>query len=236
MNPCQCLRTNVWYLLEFLTVVYNINMNTSASFRFYVGIDEVGRGPIAGPVTLGAVLVPVDIVERFRLIKESKQLSAKQRELWVEKILLAESFGVYARTHSVSASMIDRIGINRAIAYALKCALKKIPVGGSDCRVLLDGGLHAPKSYENQETIIHGDQKEVVIAMASVVAKVTRDRYMTSIGVRRYPKFGFSQHKGYGTRAHYDAIRQFGITPLHRKSFMTRIQYDASANLKNAIE
>ena len=185
--------------------------------KFQIGIDEVGRGPLAGPVAVGVAMATQLTLRRWRAIKESKQLTRAQREAWYAKIIAPKS-GVTFAVSFVSASSIDKEGINHSIKKALMRALKKLDANPSQVRVLLDGGLRAPPKYKDQTTIIRGDAKEIIIAIASVVAKVTRDRYMHKQN-KRYPAYGFDQHVGYGTKAHICAIRLYGLTPLHRKSF-----------------
>ena len=189
-----------------------------------VGIDEVGRGPIAGPVTLCAVAlhkkIPTKISKTF---KDSKKLSAKQREGWFDLINALSEEGVLSyRVASVSAQVIDSKGISFAIRQAIRRTLKGIHAEPSTHRVKLDGGLRAPEEFVYQETIIKGDEKEVAIALASIVAKVTRDRYMIK-QAKQYSVYGFEQHKGYGTRAHYQVLRKHGICSLHRVSFLKNI-------------
>ena len=193
--------------------------------RYIIGVDEVGRGPLAGPVCVGAMLLTPRMKKRYRNIKESKQLSERQREEWLARI--EEDIGQELRyaVSFVSAKIIDTKGIQYAIRLALKRSLCKLAADPSLCEVLLDGGLRAPKEYVRQKTIIRGDAKEVAIAMASVVAKVSRDRLMVRLN-NKYPDYGFERHKGYGTRAHYEAIKNHGISMAHRRSFLSRV--DAS--------
>jgi ribonuclease HII len=115
--------------------------------------------------------------------------------------------------------MIDRIGIAPCIRIALARVIDRLNVSPRKVRVYLDGGLKAPKHYINQETVIKGDEKIPAISLASIVAKVTRDRYMFRMA-SRYPGYGFEKHVGYGTKAHYGAIRKIGLTPLHRRYFL----------------
>lgn len=190
--------------------------------RFVIGIDEVGRGPLAGPVAVGAVGVTRDMLRKFRTIKESKQLSAEKREVWTKEILrVAKEQKSELRTAvtMVSAKEIDTHGIVSAIKKALTTSIKKLNINPNDCEVLLDGGLKAPLEYKKQRTIIRGDASKTAIAMASVIAKVKRDAYMTNLD-KKYPNYGFAQHKGYGTKEHYRALKRKGISPLHRKSFL----------------
>lgn len=186
--------------------------------RYIIGIDEVGRGPLAGPVAVGAVAATPTMLKKFRTIKESKQLSEAKREEWNTLMRAAASSDLRLAVSMVAASEIDRIGIAPAIRKALAASLRKLRLDPNDCTVLLDGGLKAPPEYTKQQTIIRGDASETAIAMASVIAKVKRDRLMVSLE-KKYPHYGFAQHKGYGTRAHMAALRKHGLTDLHRTSF-----------------
>ncbi len=190
--------------------------------KYIVGIDEVGRGPLAGPVAVGVVVVTRTALRKFRSIKESKQLSANKREEWFARIATAESSDLRYAVAFVSAATIDKNGIVYAIRMALARALKVTNVSPEECEIRLDGGLRAPAIYLQQQTIIKGDEKESVIAIASVVAKVLRDRRMRTLA-KKYPDYGFARHVGYGTRAHRDAIKKYGLTAEHRKTFCTRI-------------
>ncbi len=186
--------------------------------RFIIGIDEVGRGPLAGPVAVGAIAASPAMIRRFRGIKESKQLSHERRSEWVKLMKEREGEELRLAVAMVSAKEVDRIGIAPAIRRALARAIAKLGVDPRASIVLLDGGLHAPKEYEVQRTIVGGDAKETAIAMASVLAKERRDDLMRRYA-RRYPKYGFEGHMGYGTKAHIAAIKKHGLTPLHRASF-----------------
>lgn len=188
------------------------------AIKFIIGIDEVGRGPLAGPVAVGAVLVSPRMLKYFRDIKESKQLTHASRVEWVAKMRSLESDELRIAVSMVSAATIDRIGIVPAIRSALARSLEKLDVEGDECQVLLDGGLYAPAHYTDQRTIIRGDASETVIAMASVVAKVHRDRYMVRLH-KKYPHYDFDQHKGYGTKRHIAALKTYGLSDMHRVSF-----------------
>lgn len=192
--------------------------------KFMVGIDEVGRGPIAGPVAVGAfVILNNDILNDFIGVKESKQLSAKKREIWFEKIQnFKKDNKVNFSVNFQSEKIIDSMGISYAIRTALSECLNELNLQTDMVEVLLDGGLKAPVNYINQKTIIKGDEKEIVIALASICAKVMRDRLMIDLS-NKYDKYGFEKHMGYGTKAHYKAIEQYGITPVHRTSFLSKI-------------
>ncbi len=186
--------------------------------RYIIGIDEVGRGPLAGPVAVGAIAATPAMLRKFRTIKESKQLSEAKREEWNKKMHAAVSPDLRLAVAMVSATQIDRIGIAPAIRKALAAALRKLAIDPNSCEVLLDGGLKAPLEYTRQQTIIRGDATETAIAMASVIAKVKRDRLMVALD-KKYPRYGFAQHKGYGTRFHMTVLRTHGLSPLHRASF-----------------
>lgn len=198
-----------------------------SGYKYLIGIDEVGRGPLAGPVAVGAVCIYAEhktkISKLFPITRDSKKLSAKAREEWVVRIREAESAGFLVTAVSfVTPAAIDKNGIAPSIRTALAKALEGLEHEVGETRVLLDGGLHAPAQYKNQETIIKGDEKELAIALASIVAKVTRDKRMVALA-KKFPEYGFEKHKGYGTRAHYEALEKHGLTPHHRKSFLKRL-------------
>ncbi len=180
--------------------------------KYTIGIDEVGRGPIAGPVTVCACMISSDVAKKYKGTKDSKKLSEKKRE----EIFAEIQEKVQYKVTSVSAKEIDEKGISFCIKKALA---KSISIFPSDKQVLLDGGLKAPPEYKDQKTIIKGDEKEVCIALASIIAKVTRDRYMSKMA-KKHPEYGFEEHKGYGTSKHYEKIKKSGLSPLHRKSFI----------------
>lgn len=198
-----------------------------SGYKYLIGIDEVGRGPLAGPVAVGAVCIYVEhktkVAKLFPVIKDSKKLRAKTREEWVLRIEEAEEAGFLTTTVAfVAPGAIDKNGIAPSIRLALAKALEIIPHEVEYTQVLLDGGLRAPVHYKNQETIIKGDEKELAIALASIVAKVARDKRMVALA-KKHPTYGFEQHKGYGTRAHYEALEKHGLTVHHRKSFLKRL-------------
>lgn len=193
-------------------------MNAKVKPKFFVGIDEVGRGPLAGPVAVGALCATRKTLSAFRGIKDSKQLSPLQREEWHARMTSFSREELRFAVSFVSADIIDNKGIVFAIRLALSRSLRKLHVAPNECRVLLDGGLQAPMKYVSQETIIRGDAKKTVIAMASVAAKVLRDRHMVRLH-KKYPEYNFAAHKGYGTKAHYLALKKHGLSREHRKSF-----------------
>ncbi len=189
-----------------------------------VGIDEVGRGPLAGPIMIGAVLVPHTFdYSRFAGIKDSKKLSAKKRQEWFEKINhLKKEGALNFFISSASADEIDSMGLSHCIKKIISTALKNLEADPLVTEVKLDGSLYAPPEFQFQKTIIKGDETEPIISAASIVAKVTRDRLMDGYALE-YPEYGFEKHKGYGTDFHMKAIKLSGVTPIHRKSFLTRI-------------
>ncbi len=206
--------------------VYYKGMKKSGH-KYLVGVDEVGRGPLAGPVAVGAVCIYMEhrtrVAKLFPVTRDSKKLSAKARVEWVIRIRDAEEAGFLTTAVAfVAPGAIDKNGIAPSIRAALAKALTGLEHEVMETRVLLDGGLRAPIQYKNQETIIKGDEKELAIALASIIAKVARDKRMVALG-KKYPKYGFEQHKGYGTRAHYEALEKHGLTPYHRKSFLKRL-------------
>jgi len=266
--------------------------------KWIIGIDEAGRGPLAGPVAVGLVAMPTELHESFDFaklgVRDSKKLTEKKREEWhawvlaqakpesqtIRKLdpeallpdallprLWRGSKAVCFRTGSlyfvvslVSARAIDDRGIVPAIRAGINncfksfeqylvtgslsgttSALQSKSVTGSlsnsdadttekhpkvepsDVQVLLDGGLRAPEEYTNQTTIIRGDESEAIISLASIMAKVTRDRHMVSLA-QKYPGYSFDVHKGYGTKAHYAALAKHGLSLEHRKSFCKRLE------------
>ena len=183
---------------------------TAKGFKAVAGIDEAGRGPLAGPVVSAAVILPPTFA--VAEVTDSKKLSAKKRARLYERIYdLAVAVGIGI----VDAVEIDRINILQASLLAMSmatCNLDPQP----DC-LLIDGPFRIPSDL-SQKPIAKGDTLSVSIAAASIVAKVTRDRLMERYH-EYYPQFGFYKHKGYPTRAHKDAIREFGYCPIHRRTF-----------------
>ncbi len=200
------------------------------SVQWFIGIDEAGRGALAGPVSVGAVLFPEDFnwKEAFALVtkrgeaklRDSKKLSAQQRDILFEYITthgrLRHASGL------VSAETIDSIGIVNAAHEATSVAISILGVVPLKTKILLDAGLRAPGAWE-QESFVRGDENIPAIAFASIVAKVTRDRYMESVAVS-YAAYGFEQHKGYGTSSHMSAVRREGLSDIHRRSFCRGLQ------------
>lgn len=209
-----------------MVIIGNTNMsNVKQQIPTYiVGIDEAGRGPLAGPVAVGVVMVRRKFIKDFTAlfcgVKDSKKLSARKRATWFGKLKTAERGGVLSFHVSFSSSgTIDRRGINGAISHSLASSLRVLKCPPSRSFILLDGGLRAPKIYRNQKTIIRGDEKIMIISLASIAAKVLRDRLMEKLSMQ-YPHYGFGQHKGYGTKEHFKKIKKYGITKIHRRSFL----------------
>jgi ribonuclease HII len=193
--------------------------------KWLVGVDEAGRGPLAGPVAVGVAVVPIDFDWAVLPgVGDSKALKPKDREaifLLAGKLREAGvlNFKVSASSHTV----IDREGIVFAVNQAMSRALASLKIEPMECLVLLDGALRAPSSFKRQRTIIKGDAIEKVIGLASILAKVTRDRHMVQIA-SKYPAYDFDIHKGYGTKKHRDLIIKHGLSNIHRRSFCRHIQ------------
>ena len=193
--------------------------------KYLIGIDEAGRGPLAGPVSVGAVAVSSDFDwNLLEGVRDSKKLSEKAREGIFERARELQQRSLLQFSISTSsAAYIDRYGIVPAIKRALAEALSRFEIEPTHCRVLLDGSLKAPAEYIYQETIIRGDDTEPVISLASVMAKVTRDRLMKRLSPN-YPAYDFHVHKGYGTASHLSAIARCGLSDIHRATFCSRLR------------
>jgi ribonuclease HII len=194
---------------------------------YLIGVDEVGRGPLAGPVTVCAFLIKKEnknkVMSLLQGIRESKSLSKSQREEWILKMKKLRRDGlVNWSVRSSSSIYIDKHGIVSAIKKCIRLVLNDLDVNPENTEVLLDGSLYAPKSYKRQTTIIGGDKKIKLIAMASVAAKVHRDRRMTREAIR-FPQYGFDINSGYGTKNHIKAIKKHGASVIHRFSYIRGI-------------
>ncbi|MES2995086.1 MAG: ribonuclease HII [Patescibacteria group bacterium] len=192
--------------------------------KWVVGVDEAGRGPLAGPVSVGIIAVAegYDILAVFPGLNDSKKLSEKKREALFQ--ILQEQIkagNVRASVQLVSAANIDKGGIAPAIRHAVMTGVTKLLPTPEEGKVWLDGSLKAPAEYE-QETVIGGDGIVPSIMLASIAAKVTRDRMMVKLA-ETYPLYGFEQHKGYGTKTHIALIRAHGPCIEHRRSFLRNI-------------
>ena len=184
----------------------------SQGYRFIAGVDEAGRGPLSGPVCAAAVILPDDVV--IDGINDSKKLTEKKREQLFD--VICEKAIAYS-VEFASPDVIDEINIRQATSLAMHNAVKNLDVCADF--VIVDGNDRIPFDIP-YEYIIKGDAKAQAIAAASILAKVSRDRLMVELD-KEYPQYGFAKHKGYGTKAHCEAIQQFGVLPVHRKTFMT---------------
>lgn len=202
-------------------------MKNSSHIKYIIGVDEAGRGPLAGPVAVAAIAIPsgAKIPDGVR---DSKTLSALQRER-----LRSELKKLFPSCVAmVSAATIDRIGISRAVRLATFRAIRRLTwelgsqvttksdfgvFGVGKCEVLLDGLLVAPAEFR-QKTITGGDKTVPAISAASIIAKTARDRRMFRLH-REFPEYGFDKHKGYGTAAHYRALKKYGLSPEHRRGY-----------------
>ncbi len=182
-----------------------------SSCRAICGIDEAGRGPLAGPVVAGAVILPKDC--EILYLNDSKKLSEKRREELFSEIkekAVAWNVGI------ADVDVIDKINILQATYEAMRNAIAGLSVPPD---LLLNDAVLIPDVETKQVKIIKGDAKSVSIAAASIMAKVTRDHLMTEYD-KQYPEYGFAKHKGYGTAVHIAAIKKYGACPIHRKTFI----------------
>ena len=187
-----------------------------SGYRSVVGVDEAGRGPLAGPVVAAAVVLPWDI--SLPGLRDSKKMSPTLRiRLFGQIIEKCTGFGI-AR---VDETTIDEINILQAALLAMKRAVEQLPL---EPDLLLIDGNRGIECETHQKTIIGGDDASLSIAAASVLAKVTRDRLMEEYH-EQYPRYEFSRHKGYGTRLHKERIREYGPCPIHRKTFKGVTEY-----------
>lgn len=184
-------------------------------YKYICGVDEVGRGPLAGPVVCAAVIMPLDkLVEG---VDDSKKIGKKKREIIAEKIL---DCAVACRICRVEREIIDEINILQATRLCMKNAVEGLSVKPDF--VLTDGNMTLDISLP-QTSIIKGDAKSYTIGAASIVAKVYRDNVMKEYAAL-YPQYGFETNAGYGSRSHIEAIEKYGLTPIHRRSFTSRWQ------------
>lgn len=182
-----------------------------SNFSYICGIDEVGRGPLAGPVVAGAVILPKD--KNILYLNDSKQVSAKKRDELYDIIMEnAISVGIGV----ISPTRIDEINILQATYEAMRIAIRNLSV---EPDILLNDAVHIPEVSIKQVGIIKGDCKSVSIAAASIVAKVTRDRMMEEYD-KLFPQYGFVRNKGYGSSEHIMSLKKLGPSPIHRNSFI----------------
>lgn len=189
--------------------------------KYIVGIDEAGRGPLAGPVAIGIFVIAENKLKKLKLtgLKDSKKLSKQKREEWRREIIKMKKEGIADfAVVLVSEKHIDKNRIHNSIKFGIEKGIKKLKIGNKD-KIFLDGGLKLDNKFVFQKTVIKGDEKIPVISLASIMAKTERDRKMLGFA-KKYSKYGFENHMGYGTRKHSENIRLFGTCPIHRKSFL----------------
>ncbi len=187
-------------------------------FELICGVDEAGRGPLAGPVCAAAVILPPDL--EIEGLNDSKKLTEKKRDALYDVIIeKAVAYGIAMATEQE----IDEINILQATFLAMRRAVEQLAVRPSF--VLVDGNREPDLGDLPLKTVVKGDSLSANIAAASILAKVTRDRYMVEMD-ERYPEYGFAVHKGYGTQKHYEALRQHDACPIHRRSFLKKFYGD----------
>lgn len=190
------------------------NAAKQEGYALVCGVDEAGRGPLAGPVFAAACILPESFEPEG--LNDSKKLSEKKREALYEK--LTHSGAIWA-VGTASVQEIDQINILNAAFLAMKRAVDALPVTPD---LLLVDGNRSPNTGLLERTVVKGDSLSYSIAAASILAKVSRDRYMLALA-EQYPQYAFEQHKGYGTKLHYERIKQYGISEVHRRSFLKNL-------------
>lgn len=237
----QKIREKNFIRVLFLCIL-PIRMRHKRHYQYIVGIDEVGRGPLAGDVYVGAVIISAGLGTKLvnvygassgagsgafpGRLADSKKLSPRQRDAWVAWMRRRHIAYAVAR---VSPAVIDRIRIVRACDLAAGRAYRRVLAAGGEpgpLRVVADGGLSVGNFLRQQDAFDHfpkADERVPAVSLASIVAKVLRDRAMTRLA-RRYPEYGFDVNKGYGTRKHLKALRVHGATPIHRRTFITGVR------------
>ena len=189
--------------------------------KFVLGVDEAGRGPLAGPVAVGVVMVPkgFEVAKEFPGVADSKELTEKKREEIFEMLTeRAERSEVRFCVKFGSHRSIDQKGISPTVRNCVFRGVRLLAPDPTNIEIYLDGLLRAPRAYK-QQTIIDGDALIPIISLASIAAKVVRDRLMKKLALQ-FPHYGFEQHKGYGTPMHYKKIEEFGPCDIHRISFL----------------
>lgn len=196
--------------------LYEINAHNNG-YKTVCGVDEAGRGPLAGPVCAAAVILPDNCT--IEGLNDSKKLSEKKREELYS--VITEKAVAYSVCYG-TLEEIEKFNILEATFLAMNRAIESLAVKPDFA--LIDGN-RVPKNIKVPcETVIKGDSKSNSIAAASILAKVTRDRLLLEYD-EKYPEYGFKSHKGYGTKAHYEAIRKYGVTDIHRLSFLKNVKY-----------
>ena len=190
------------------------NLLKEKGYKVVCGIDEAGRGPLAGPVFAAAVILPDDLGDLG--INDSKKLSEKKRDALFDTI---REKAIAWSVASADESEIDEINILNATFLAMKRAVEGLSVKAD---IALVDGNRKPKTGIEEMTLVKGDAKSISIAAASILAKVSRDRYLMELD-KKYPEYQFSKHKGYPTKLHYEMIKEHGISPVHRLSFLKNL-------------
>ena len=180
--------------------------------KYIAGVDEVGRGPLAGPVVVASVIMPLNDEDIIQGVNDSKKVSEKNRELFFEKI---KEKAIAYRIEWADEKIIDEINILQATKRCMTNAVNNLEVAPD---IVLIDAVHPDCKYP-VEAIIKGDAKSYTIACASILAKVTRDRYMRDMD-KIYPQYGFADNKGYGSQKHIEALKSTGPCPIHRRSFI----------------
>lgn len=179
------------------------------------GVDEAGRGPLAGPVFAAAVILPEDFSSPW--LNDSKKVTPRRREILFEEITASARYAIA----SASEEEIDRLNILQATYLAMERAWFQLKEEGEAPVLTLVDGNRLPPRLEGARTLVGGDGISASIAAASILAKVTRDRYMLELA-EKYPQYAFEKHKGYGTKLHYEKLAEFGPSPVHRMSFLKK--------------
>ena len=187
-------------------------------YRDVIGVDEAGRGPLFGPVVAACVYILDTDDEIFDEINDSKKLTEKKREQIYKELIVSDK--IQYAVGVASSEEIDKINILNATFLAMNRALEKLKI--KDKKVLVDGNQKIRGFKLEQDFLVKGDSKDLSIATASIIAKVYRDHLLYNYD-EKYPLYGFKNHKGYGTKAHYEAIEKYGILKEHRKSFLKKI-------------
>ena len=181
-------------------------------YRYIVGVDEVGRGPLAGPVVCAAVIMPLDTESLVVGVDDSKKISEKKREMLAEQI---KQRALAYTIIEIDEKVIDEINILEATKLGMKRAIEELKIQPD--AVLTDGNMTIRISHP-QKSVVHGDALSYSIGAASIIAKVHRDRKMVEFA-QTYPDYGFEKNKGYGTAEHIQGIKEKGLCPIHRRSF-----------------
>lgn len=194
---------------------FEIEIPFRAGGKIICGIDEAGRGPLAGPVTAAAVILPEDFDNAFGINDSKKLTSIKRAELFeiIKRSAMAYSIVM------ADVEEIEEVNILQATISAMKRAVEALKIKPD---MLLVDGNYFPKWVIDHHCIKGGDAKSLSIAAASVLAKVERDKYMVEIAHVQYPQYNFAKHKGYGTKEHFDAINKYGLSPIHRQSYLKK--------------